>query len=79
MNERVFPRARFTASFIPVVLRNAYRLPTPDDDENVYSYFFYRMLSRAKNVYLLYDARSTGLKSRQMSRYVHQLAHIFIT
>ena len=77
MNERVFPRARFTASFIPVVLRNAYRLPTPDDDENVYSYFFYRMISRAKNVYLLYDARSTGLKSRQMSRYVHQLAHIF--
>lgn len=77
MNERVFPRARFTASFIPVVLRNAYRLPTPEDQENVYAYFFYRMISRAKRVFLLYDARSTGLKSRQMSRYIHQLIHIF--
>ncbi|MDE6528160.1 MAG: hypothetical protein K2L78_03850, partial [Muribaculaceae bacterium] len=75
MNERVFPRARFTASFIPVVLRNAYKLPTPEDQENVYAYFFYRMISRAKRVFLLYDARSTGLKSRQMSRYVHQLVH----
>ncbi len=77
MNERVFPRARFTGSFIPVVLRNAYGLPTPEDQENVYTYFFYRMISRARRVFLLYDARSTGLKSRQMSRYIHQLAHIF--
>ena len=77
MNERIFPRARFTASFIPAVLRNAYRLPTPEDEENVYSYFFYRMISRAKRVFLLYDARATGLKSRQMSRYIHQLQHIF--
>lgn len=77
MNERVFPRARFTASFIPVVLRNAYRLPTPEEQENVYAYFFYRMISRSKKVFLLYDARSTGLRSRQMSRYIHQLVHIF--
>lgn len=77
MNERIFPRARFTASFIPAVLRTAYRLPTPEDEENVYSYFFYRMISRAKRVFLLYDARATGLKSRQMSRYIHQLQHIF--
>lgn len=77
MNERVFPRARFTGSFIPVVLRSAYRLPTPDDQENVYTYFFYRMISRAKRVFLLYDARSTGLKSRPMSRYIRQLQHIF--
>ncbi len=77
MNERIFPRAKFTGSFIPMVLRSAYGLPTPDDQENAYAYFFYRMISRARNVYLLYDARSTGLKSRQMSRYIHQLTHIF--
>lgn len=77
MNERIFPRAKFTGSFIPMVLRSAYGLPTPDDQENAYAYFFYRMISRARKVYLLYDARSTGLKSRQMSRYIHQLTHIF--
>lgn len=77
MNEKVFPRARFSASFIPSVLRKAYHLPTPEDEENVYAYFFYRMIARAKKVYLLYDARATGLKSRQPSRYIHQLVHIF--
>lgn len=77
MNERVFPRAKFTGSFIPTVLRNAYGLPSPEDQENAYAYYFYRMISRAEKVFLIYDARSTGLKSRQMSRYIHQLLHLF--
>lgn len=76
MNERVFPRARFTASFIPTVIRNAYGLPTPDDQENAYAYFFYRMISRLRSAYLLYDARTSGIKSRQMSRYINQLVNI---
>lgn len=76
MNERIFPRARFTASFIPMVIRNAYGLPTPDDQENAYAYFFYRMISRLRSAYLLYDARTSGIKSRQMSRYINQLVNI---
>lgn len=77
MNERIFPRARFTTSFIPMALRKAYGLTTPEDQETAYTYFFYRMISRAAKVYLLYDARSSGVKSRQMSRYISQLIHIF--
>jgi hypothetical protein len=77
MNERIFPRAHFNTSFIPNVLRSAYNLPTSDDQEEVFAYFFYRMISRAKRVFLLYDARSSGIKSKQMSRYIHQLIHIF--
>lgn len=76
MNERLFPRARFTASFIPPVLRSAYGLSTPEQHENAYAYFFYRMISRAEKVYLLYDARSLSRKT-QMSRYINQLIHLF--
>lgn len=76
MNERVFPRAKYNASFIPGLLRGAYGLPEPQDQEGVYAYYFYRIISRAKRVILLYDARTTGMKT-QMSRYIRQLKSIF--
>ncbi len=78
MNERIFPRSKFGATFIPMVLRRAYHLNTNEDQENAYVYFFYRMISRAKNVHLLYDARTSGLKSSQPSRFIHQLRRIII-
>lgn len=78
MNERIFPRSKFGATFIPMVLRRAYRLNTNEDQESAYIYFFYRMISRANDVYLLYDARTTGMKSSQPSRFIHQLRHIIV-
>lgn len=76
LNERVFPCVRFTASFIPPVLRRAFGLTTPDEQEAIFAYRFYRMMSRAHHVYLLYDARATGRRT-QPSRYIHQLEHIY--
>ncbi len=77
VNERVFPRIKSNTSFIPKLLRSAYGLSTTEDQENAYAYFFYRMISRVKKVYLLYDARTSGLKSSQVSRYIHQLIYLF--
>ena len=77
MNERIFPRGKFNGSFIPMILRKAYGLPTSENQENAFAYFFYRMISRARKVYILYDARTTGTKSSQMSRYIHQLLHLY--
>lgn len=76
MNEKVFPRAKFTASFIPTILRKAFGLSTPDDQENASTYRFYRMISRASNVFLIYDARSTGRRT-QPSRFINQLRYIY--
>ncbi|MBD5226220.1 MAG: hypothetical protein HDS68_09735 [Bacteroidales bacterium] len=78
MNERIFPRSKFGTTFIPMVLRRAYHLNTTEDQENAYVYFFYRMISRAKQVHLLYDARTSGLKSSQPSRFIHQLRRIIV-
>lgn len=75
MNERVFPRRHYTRSFIPDALRRSYGLSTVEFQESIYAYYFYRLISRAENVVLLFDARNTGLKSGEMSRYLYQLRY----
>ncbi len=78
MNERIFPRKQFTRSFIPETLRRAYGMATTDFQESIYAYYFYRLIARAKRVWLTYDARSVGgTKSSEMSRYITQLLYLF--
>lgn len=77
MNERIFPRKHYARSFIPDALRRGYGMSTIEFQESIYAYYFYRLLSRAKKVYLFYDARNTGLKSGEMSRYLYQLKYLY--
>lgn len=77
MNERIFPRKHFSRSFIPNLLRKGYGMSTIEHQECIYAYYFYRMISRAQNVYLFYDSRQTGGKSGEMSRYIQQLLYLY--
>lgn len=77
MNERIFPRRRYSRSFIPDALRHGYGLSTLESQESTYAYYFYRLLSRARRVTLLYDARNSGLKSGEPSRYISQLLYFY--
>lgn len=77
MNERVFPRRLRNRSFIPNSLRIDYGLATTRFQESIFAYYFYRMISRAKNVWLLYDSRSGGLRSGDPSRYIYQLRYLY--
>lgn len=77
MNERIFPRKHYSKSFIPNALRRAYNMATLDHQESIFAYYFYRLISRAKNVWLLYDGRSYGTKNGQKSRYISQLEYLF--
>lgn len=78
MNERIFPRKHYTRSFIPDALRRGYGMATLDFQESIFAYYFYRLISRAKNVTLIYDARRVGgTRSNEMSRYLAQLLYIF--
>ena len=72
-NEGVFPRRSVSSSFIPPELRKGFGLPTYEYQDAVWAYYFYRMLLRAENVWLLCDSRSEGLKSGEESRYIKQL------
>ena len=75
VNEGVFPNKNADSSFIPYHLRRGFGLPTPEHRESVWAYHFYRMIHRAKCVIMLYDTRSDGLQSGEVSRFVHQLRY----
>lgn len=77
MNERIFPRKHYAKTFIPDALRRGYGMATVDHQESMYAYYFYRLIARAKNVYLLYDARTSGLRAGDMSRYINQIKYQF--
>lgn len=78
MNERVMPGRSRMRSFIPDTLRHAYAIPPANYAEEIFSYYFYRMISRAKKVTLVYDGRSSGAgAARDVSRYILQLRYLF--
>lgn len=75
MNEGIFPQKKAANSFIPYNLRRGFGLPTYEHQDSVWAYHFYRLIHRAKQVYLLYDTRSNGLLTGEVSRFVHQLRY----
>ncbi|MDD3357203.1 MAG: PD-(D/E)XK nuclease family protein [Dysgonamonadaceae bacterium] len=77
MNEGVFPLKKPTNSFIPYTLRKGFDMPTFEYQDSIFAYHFYRMISRAKNVYLLYDTRSEGSQSGEVSRYFYQIKYLY--
>ena len=72
-NEGVFPQKSSTNSFIPYNLRRGFELPTSEHQDAITAYNFYRLLHRAKRIYLLYDSRSEGGQTGEVSRFLHQL------
>lgn len=75
MNEGIFPLKKAANSFIPYNLRRGFGLPTYEHQDSVWAYHFYRLIRRARQVTLLYDMRTTGLQTGEVSRFVHQLRY----
>lgn len=73
LNEGIFPAGKSTQSFIPFDLKKAFKLPTFNERDAIYTYHFYRLLHRAKNAYLLYNNQSDGLNAAEKSRFLMQL------
>ena len=76
-NEGVFPRRSVSSSFIPPELRKGFQLPTYEYQDAMWAYYFYRMISRAKSVWMVVDTRTEGLKSGEESRFIKQLEYHF--
>lgn len=76
MTDDNFPgRLDAAASYIPYNLRAAYGLPTPEHHEGVYSYYFYRLIQRARRVVMCYCSRADEKSTGEPSRYIRQLAY----
>ena len=73
VNEGKFPAGKSTNSFIPYDVKKEYELPTFKEKDAIYTYHFYHLLQRAKNIYLIYNSDSEGFDAGEKSRFITQL------
>lgn len=73
MNEGKFPAGKSTNSFIPYDVKRELGLPTYKEKDAIYTFHFYHLIQRAKNIYLLYNTESEGLDAGEKSRFITQL------
>ena len=74
-NEGTYPPREVGHSFVPGNLRRGFGLPTPDQQDAIYAYTFYRLLHRARQVYLIHNTEDTPALSGEMSRFLYQLLY----
>jgi hypothetical protein len=73
MNEGKLPAGKSMNSFIPYDVKRELGLPTFKEKDAIYTYHFYHLLQRAKNIYLIYNTESEGLDAGEKSRFITQL------
>lgn len=73
VNEGVLPSGKTNNSFIPFDVKIENELPTYKEKDAVYTYHFYRLLQRAKNIYILYNTEVDALTGGEKSRFINQL------
>jgi hypothetical protein len=73
-NEGVLPASSQQNSFIPFDVKIEFGLPTFREKDAIFSYHFFRLLQRAKNVFILYNTEHDVFGSGEKSRFVTQLA-----
>ncbi len=73
-NEGILPAKSIDDSWIPYDMKKQFGLPTRDEKNAIFSYHFFRLMYRAKKVYILYDGQGDGLGGGEMSRFVRQWA-----
>lgn len=74
-NEGVLPKTTLPSSFIPYNLRLGFRLPTPEHQDAVFAYYFYRLLQRSQKIRILYVSGIKGVNGGEMSRFLYQLKY----
>lgn len=74
-NEGVLPSGKSMNSFIPNDLKRHFGLPLYHAKDAIYSYHFYRLLQRAKNVRVIYDTETDTFGKGEKSRFISQLEY----
>lgn len=73
VNEGILPAGSSQNSFIPYDIKIDSGLPTYQEKDAIYAYHFYRLIQRAKNVYILYNTEADDFGSGEKSRFITQL------
>jgi len=74
-NENILPRPKSSNSFIPYEVRKSFGLRLYHDQDAIYAYHFYRLLQRARNIYIIYNTEAQDAGSSEKSRFITQLQY----
>jgi hypothetical protein len=73
-NEGVLPPKPRQQSIVPFDIKKEEGMPTQLEQDALITYHFYRLISRAKKVYLIYDGDDgQGLTTGERSRFIEQI------
>ena len=72
INEGVLPSGKTISSLIPFDVKRHFKLPSYQYKDAVFAYHFFRLIQRAKQVFVLYNSGSADGKAER-SRFVEQL------
>lgn len=75
LNEGIFPGISYDNTYIPYNIRRAFGLPTLNEHESIYSYYFFRLLRKPSNGWFMYNSTSQGLTTGEMSRYLVRMSY----
>lgn len=75
MSDDNFPSAKPTPSYIPITLREGFGMPSIAEHSAIWSFYFFRLLQRAKRVTMVYCSAANDSTSGQASRYIYQLKY----
>jgi len=73
LNEGKFPAGKSQNSFIPYDVKLELGLPTYKEKDAIFTYHFYHLIHRAKQVYLIYNSDQDGRDAAEKSRFITQL------
>lgn len=73
VNEGSLPSNSNTHSFIPFDVKVYFGIPTYKEKDAIFSYHFFRLLQRAKNIFILYNTENDSYGSGEKSRFLMQL------
>jgi CRISPR/Cas system-associated exonuclease Cas4 (RecB family) len=75
LNEGIFPGMSYDNTYIPYNIRRAFGLPTVNEHESIYSYYFFRLLRKPERGWFIYNSTSQGLTTGEMSRYLVRMRY----
>ena len=74
-NEGFLPRIAAGHSFVPYHLRKGFGMPTYEDRDAMFAYYFYRLIQRSEKTVLVYNSITEGIASSEKSRFLYQLLY----
>jgi len=69
VNEGIIPEPKKIDPLVPLGVYDKLGIPTPEHNEEIYRYYFYRLIESAKDVHLLY----IDSEDKPRSRYIEQI------